>query len=65
MAIVLLDGSKFERLSVVKFSDLSDIDMLVTDAAPTASLKEALRKCGVAVEVAKPKYRLENAKFSV
>ena len=60
MAIVLLDGSKFERLSVVKFSELSNIDMLITDAAPPAILKEALRKSGVAIEIAKPKNRTEN-----
>ena len=54
MVVVLLDGSKFERLSVVKFSALSDIDVLITDALPPASLKEALRKSRVAVEIAKP-----------
>jgi len=62
MVVVLLDCSKFERLSVVKFSELSDIDMLITDSSPPESLKEALRKSDVAIEIAKPKYQIGNAK---
>jgi len=62
MVVVLLDCSKFERPSVVKFSELSDIDMLITDSTPPESLKEALRKSDVAIEIAKPKYQIGNAK---
>ena len=62
MVVVLLDGSKFERLSVVKFSELSNIDMLITDVSPPESLKEALRKSDVTVEIVKPNNRKENAK---
>ena len=54
MVVMLLDRSKFERLSVVKFSELSDIDMLITDSLPPESLKEALRKSDVEIEIAIP-----------
>ena len=53
IVVVLLDHSKFERLSVVKFSELSDIDILITDAPLPDSIEEALTKSGVEIEIAK------------
>ena len=53
MVVVLLDHSKFERLSVVKFTELSDIDILITDAPPPESLEKALTKSEVEIEIAK------------
>ena len=56
-SVVLLDSSKFERLSVVKISTLERIDVLVTDTPPPVSLHDALDAAGVQVEVA----QVENA----
>lgn len=49
---VLLDSSKFERLSIVKIAELNSIDILVCDREPTGSLAENLHKAGVEVCVA-------------
>ena len=52
--VMLLDSSKFGRLSVVKFSNLSDIDMLITDICPPNNLKKALSDAGVELVIARP-----------
>ncbi|MEO3429301.1 DeoR/GlpR family DNA-binding transcription regulator [Pelagibius sp. CAU 1746] len=49
---VLLDSSKFGRLSIVKITDLSSINALVCDQEPTGSLAEKLHEAGVKVCVA-------------
>lgn len=52
--MVVSDCSKFGRQGLVKVCDFSDMDMLVTDAAPTGPLAEALAAAGVRTEVAQP-----------
>lgn len=50
--VLLCDASKFRRRSLAKVCDLSQIDVLVTDAPPPPSLAEALAVAAVRVIVA-------------
>ena len=50
--MIVSDCSKFGRQGLVKVCDLSDMDVLVTDAAPSGPLAEALEAAGVRVETA-------------
>ncbi|TWS17883.1 DeoR/GlpR transcriptional regulator [Tsukamurella asaccharolytica] len=50
--VLVADSSKFAQESLVAFAALDDIDVLVTDAAPTGALAAALADHGVDVEVA-------------
>ncbi|MCD2498907.1 DeoR/GlpR family DNA-binding transcription regulator [Microbacterium nymphoidis] len=50
--IVLADAEKFEEDLLVRFASLSDIDVLVTDAAPPQPLADALDAAGVEVWLA-------------
>lgn len=50
--IIVSDCSKFGRQGLVKVCDFTDFDTLVTDAAPTGLLAEALNAAGVKTETA-------------
>ena len=50
--IVLMDSSKFERVSVARVAGLSEIDLLITDESPAGRLKEALEAAGVKILIA-------------
>lgn len=50
--ILVADSGKFGVESLVRFADLADVDVLVTDAAPTGELAVALQTAGVEVWVA-------------
>lgn len=50
--VVLLDSSKFNRMSVVCVSPFEGIDILITDAQPPDNLREALRAANVEILVA-------------
>ncbi|WEG08760.1 DeoR/GlpR family DNA-binding transcription regulator [Microbacterium horticulturae] len=50
--IVVADAGKFEAESLVRFAALDDIDVLVTDTAPTGDLAVALESADVEVWVA-------------
>ena len=50
--VVLMDSSKFGRVSVARVSCLSDIDQLITDQQPSDPLKEALELAGVQILIA-------------
>ena len=52
--MIVSDCAKFGRQGLVKVCDFADIDMLITDAAPTGALAEALAAAGVQTEVARP-----------
>ncbi len=47
--VLVADASKFDRELLVGFARLDDIDVLVTDASPTADLSAALKKAGTEV----------------
>ncbi|MCW2305857.1 DeoR family glycerol-3-phosphate regulon repressor [Rhodobium gokarnense] len=51
-SVVLLDSSKFERMSVALVASMGEIDVLVTDARPPEPLADALADAGVRVEIA-------------
>ncbi|MCT9820355.1 DeoR/GlpR family DNA-binding transcription regulator [Microbacterium sp. W1N] len=50
--VVLADSEKFDAELLVSFAQLSDIDVLVTDAAPTGPLADALAAADVEVVLA-------------
>lgn len=50
--VLLCDGSKFHRMSLVQVADFSDIDLLVTDVAPPPDIAAALVAADVDVQVA-------------
>ncbi len=50
--IVLMDSSKFERVSVARVAGLSEIDLLITDESPSGRLKESLEAAGVKILIA-------------
>ncbi len=50
--IALVDSSKFGEESLVRFAELSDLDVIVTDAAPSGALGVALAEADVEVVVA-------------
>ena len=49
---IVADHSKFDRVAMVKVCDLEMVDRLVTDAAPTGRLLEAIAASGVELIVA-------------
>lgn len=51
-AILLADSSKLERTSLVQFARLEEIAILITDAAPSDQLAQALEAAEVSVIVA-------------
>jgi DeoR family fructose operon transcriptional repressor len=50
--VVVADSDKHERELLVGFASLDDIDVLVTDAAPPAALRDALAEADVEVWIA-------------
>lgn len=50
--VAVADSSKHDRELLVTFAALEDIDVLVTDAAPSGALAEALADAGVEVWIA-------------
>ncbi|MGN6446936.1 DeoR/GlpR family DNA-binding transcription regulator [Amnibacterium sp.] len=48
-AVALVDSSKFGEESFVRFAELADLDVLITDRAPDPVLAAALRAAGVEV----------------
>ena len=50
--VILLDSSKFERMSAALVAELGEVDLLITDRRPPDRLGEALDGAGVRVEVA-------------
>ncbi len=50
--LLLLDHSKYEQLTLENVCPLARIDVLVSDAAPPAALGRALKRDGVALELA-------------
>ena len=50
--VVLADASKFGVESLVRFGQLDDVDILVTDEHPDAALADALDAAGVEVWLA-------------
>ncbi|MGE0004067.1 MAG: DeoR/GlpR family DNA-binding transcription regulator [Parvibaculaceae bacterium] len=52
--VLLCDAAKFDHLSLVQVAPLDAIDMMVTDAAPSGALAEALAAAGVEIRVARP-----------
>lgn len=50
--VLLCDGSKFHRMSLVQVADFGDIDLLVTDVAPPPDIAAALDAAEVSVQVA-------------
>lgn len=52
--VLLCDAAKFNRLSLVQVAALDSIDMLITDAAPSGELSEALARANVEIRIASP-----------
>lgn len=52
--VLLCDAAKFNHLSLVQVASLEAIDMLVTNAAPSGALAEALAAANVEIRIAKP-----------
>jgi DeoR family fructose operon transcriptional repressor len=50
--VFLVDSSKFGHESLARHATLSDVDVLITDAAATANDRSRLRAADIAVEVA-------------
>ena len=50
--IVLMDSSKFGRVSVARVSELTNISMLITEKIPPESLLESLEAAGVEILIA-------------
>ena len=50
--VFLVDSSKFGHESLARHATLSDVDVLITDAAATADHRSRLRAAEIAVEVA-------------
>lgn len=51
-AMVLADRSKFDRIATARYAQWTEIDHLVSDAAPEGALARALSRGGVEVSVA-------------
>jgi DeoR family glycerol-3-phosphate regulon repressor len=51
--VLVADHTKFGRSAMVRLGHLSQIDVLITDCPPPASMLETLRAAEVEVEVAK------------
>lgn len=52
--VLLCDAAKFNHLSLVQVAPLEAIDMLITNAAPSGALAEALAAADVEIRIAKP-----------
>ncbi|MGE0241113.1 MAG: DeoR/GlpR family DNA-binding transcription regulator [Parvibaculaceae bacterium] len=52
--VLLCDAAKFNHLALVQVAPLEAIDMVITDAAPSGALAEALAAANVEVRVASP-----------
>ena len=52
--VFLVDSSKFGHESLARHAELTDVDVLITDAGVTAQHRKRLRAAGVTVEVARP-----------
>lgn len=50
--IVLMDSSKFGRVSVARISEFTDIDLLITEQIPPDRLRESLEEAGVEILIA-------------
>ncbi len=50
--IVLMDSSKFGRVSVARISEFSNIDLLITEQTPPNPLQESLKAAGVEILIA-------------
>lgn len=51
--MVVADHSKFDRMATARYSDWSEIDVLVTDMRPQGPLERALRSSGVDLKLAR------------
>lgn len=49
--VMLLDSSKFNRISVARICDGSKIDILITDKEPQNEIRSQLKKCGTEIVV--------------
>lgn len=54
-SVLLADSSKLDRSALVRFAELKEISMLITDAEPPAPLREALEAAEVTTVVAGPR----------
>lgn len=52
--VMLIDGSKFDRLSVARITRLEGIDVVITDKPPPEPLAAALSDAGVRIKLAEP-----------
>jgi DeoR/GlpR family transcriptional regulator of sugar metabolism len=52
--VLLCDAAKFDHLSLVQVAPLEAIDMLITNAAPSGALAEALANANVEIRIARP-----------
>lgn len=50
--ILMIDSSKFRRISTVRVADLARISIMVTDAAPPPELAQALEEADVSIIIA-------------
>ena len=50
--IVLMDSSKFGRVSVARISEFSNINMLITEQTPPDPLLKSLKAAGVEILIA-------------
>lgn len=53
-AMIVSDCSKFGRQGLVRVCGFESIDLLITDAAPTGAVADALAAAGVTTEIAAP-----------
>ena len=52
--MIVSDCSKFGRQGLVRVCGFESIDLLITDAAPTGAVADALAAAGVTTEIAAP-----------
>ncbi|MDQ0467033.1 DeoR/GlpR family DNA-binding transcription regulator [Labrys wisconsinensis] len=52
--VLLCDGAKFHRMSLVKIADFAGLDLMISDVAPPPDIAAALREAGVAVRIVPP-----------
>lgn len=52
--VLLCDAAKFDHLSLVQVAPFEAIDMLITNAAPSGALAEALANANVEIRIARP-----------
>jgi DeoR family myo-inositol catabolism operon transcriptional repressor len=52
---LLVDHTKFDIISLMTFSNFDNIDSVITDSMPPASLKEALNKNNCSIILADDK----------